>query len=43
MTINYVLSRKDIVPYNKDSMEEFLGTEKKLTNDSGYLWCRRAW
>ncbi len=29
MTINYVLSRKDIVPYNKDSMEEFLGTEKK--------------
>ena len=27
LTVNYVLSRKDIVPYNKDSMEEFMGTK----------------
>ena len=30
LTINYVLSRKDIVPYNKDAMEEFLGTNKNI-------------
>ena len=29
LTINYVLSRKDIVPYNEDSMEEFIGTNTK--------------
>ena len=27
LTINYVLSRKGIVPYNKTSMEEFMGTK----------------
>ena len=26
-TIIYVLSRKDIVPYNKNSMDEFMGTK----------------
>ena len=29
LTVNYVLSRKDIVPYNKESMEEFIGSNTK--------------